>query len=69
MPGASGIDVLRVIRNVRPNVKVLVISGHITPDARKELEALGQRDFIQKPYRLDDIGRRLRTIIGSRTIG
>ncbi len=69
MPGASGVDVLKVIRAVRPKVHVIVISGHITPVARKELEALGQREFIQKPYRLDDIGRRLRGLLGAGAIG
>jgi DNA-binding response OmpR family regulator len=69
MPGASGVDVLKVIRASRPNAQVLVISGHITPEARKELEALGQREFIQKPYRLDEIGRRLRTLLTARRLG
>jgi PAS domain S-box-containing protein len=69
MPGASGIDVLKVIRAVRPKVQVLVISGHVTPAARKELEDLGQREFIQKPYRLDDIGRRLRALLSARMTG
>ncbi len=66
IPGASGTDVLRVIRAVRPKMHVLVISGHITSEARKELESIGQRDFIQKPYRLDDIGRRLRGLLGAK---
>jgi PAS domain S-box-containing protein len=69
MPGASGLDVLKIIRVCRPHLPVIVISGHITPEARKEFEALGQREFIQKPYRLDDIGRRLRSLLGARTIG
>ena len=69
MPGAGGVDVLKIIRVCRPQTQVLVISGHITPEARRELEFLGQRDFIQKPYRLDDIGRRLRALLGSRKVG
>ncbi len=64
MPGTSGLGVLKVIRACRPSTKVLIISGEITPEARKDLEALGQHDMISKPYRLDDIGRRLRSILG-----
>jgi PAS domain S-box-containing protein len=63
MPGASGIDVLKVIRACRPTMKVLVVSGHITPDARIEFERLGQRFFVQKPYRLDELGRHLRALL------
>ena len=72
MPGATGVEVLKIIRICRPQAKVLVISGHITPDARVEFEQLGQRDFVQKPYKLDELGRRLRTLLeapGPATIG
>ncbi|MES2697461.1 MAG: PAS domain S-box protein [Verrucomicrobiota bacterium] len=63
MPGASGVDVLKIIRICQPRLKVVVISGHLTAEARAEFEQLGQRAFIQKPYRLDDLGRQLRGLI------
>ncbi len=63
MPGATGIEVLKVIRVCRPQLKVLVISGHISPEAQVELTKLGQRDFVQKPYRLDEIGRHIRRLL------
>jgi PAS domain S-box-containing protein len=66
MPGASGIDVMKIIRIARPNLKVLVLSGHLTASARIEFEQLGQRDFIQKPYKLEDLGRRLRELLDGR---
>ena len=66
MPGAGGLEVLKVIKQVRPRAVTLVISGHITPDVRREFEHLGHRDFVQKPYRLDDIGRQLRTLLAAR---
>ncbi len=63
MPGANGVEVLKILRLCRPKSRVLVVSGHITPSARAEFERLGQRDFIQKPYRLDELGRTLRTLL------
>ncbi len=60
MPGANGVDVMRVIRICRPALRVIVLSGHLTAEARIELEKSGQRCFIQKPYKLDDLGRQLR---------
>jgi two-component system cell cycle sensor histidine kinase/response regulator CckA len=63
MPGTNGVEVLKVIRSSRPNLPVLVISGHITPESRAEFEQLNQRDFVQKPYRLDEVGRRLRALL------
>ncbi len=66
MPGATGVEVLKILRICRPQVKVLVVSGHITPSARAEFELLGQRDFVQKPYRLDDLGRTLRRLLDAK---
>jgi PAS domain S-box-containing protein len=66
MPGASGIDVLKVLRACRPTMKVIVVSGHISPEARTEFEQLGQRFFVQKPYKLDDLGRNLRNLLDGR---
>ncbi len=63
MPGANGVEVLKILRLCRPQTRVLIVSGHITPAVRAEFERLGQRDFIQKPYRLDELGRTLRTIL------
>jgi PAS domain S-box-containing protein len=63
MPGTSGLEVLKVIRVCRPDLRVLVVSGHISPEIRAEFEALNQREFLQKPYKLDDVGRRLRKLL------
>jgi PAS domain S-box-containing protein len=65
MPGASGVEVLKVIRICRPRLKVVVVSGHITPVARTEFEQLGHRYFVQKPYKLDELGRQLRQLLDS----
>lgn len=68
MPGTNGVQVLKVIRACRPNLPVLILSGHITPEVRVEFQNLNQRDLIQKPYRLDEVGRRLRAMFDKPTI-
>ena len=37
----------------------------ITPDMRRELNAHGQPEFLPKPYQIEELGRRLRTVLGS----
>lgn len=69
MPGASGIEVLKVIRICRPRLKVVIVSGHITPAARAEFEQLGQRYFVQKPYKLDELARQLRSLLDTPPAG
>jgi CheY-like chemotaxis protein len=66
MPGASGLDVLKIIRLCRPKLRVMVISGHLTSAARADIERFGQPVMIEKPYRLDDVGRSLRQMLDAR---
>jgi two-component system cell cycle sensor histidine kinase/response regulator CckA len=67
MPGVSGVDVLRTIRAARPRLPVLILSGHITAETRAILEQMGQKDFVTKPCELDEIGRRIRQLLESKT--
>jgi len=63
MPGASGLSVLKVIKAHRPELRVMMLSGHLSAETRADFEQLGQRDFLNKPYSLDDLGRRLRRLL------
>jgi two-component system, cell cycle sensor histidine kinase and response regulator CckA len=63
LPEINGVDVFKTLRRIRPETKVLVISGNITPEVRRELSALGQNEFLSKPYQLDELGRRLRAVL------
>jgi two-component system, cell cycle sensor histidine kinase and response regulator CckA len=66
MPGATGLQVLKAITVRRPDLKVMVLSGHLTPQIRTEFEQLGQKDFVNKPYTLDELGRRLRQLLDAK---
>jgi len=67
MPGANGVDVFKVIRLGRPAIKVLILSGNLSREARLELQGLGQNNFIQKPYALDNVGRHLRALLDKKS--
>lgn len=66
MPGASGMAVMKVIQACRPQLKVVVLSGHISAEARAEFATLGQYELMPKPYTLDDLGRCLRRVLDKR---
>ena len=63
MPGATGIEVMKVLKATHPESKVLILTGHLTPEVRTEFESLGQRDFVRKPYTLDELGRQIRVLL------
>jgi two-component system cell cycle sensor histidine kinase/response regulator CckA len=65
MPGATGIEVLKVLKVTQPHVKVLVLTGHLTPETRAEFEQLGQKTFMRKPYTLDELGRQIRAVLAA----
>ncbi len=41
------------------------LADSLTPGIRAEFNEIGQTDFVQKPYTLDDLGRRLRSLLDS----
>ena len=61
MPGVSGLDVLRSIRDVSPGCRVVLMSGYGTIDSAVEAVKLGAADFLTKPFDL----QRLRGLLSS----
>jgi len=55
MPGMDGMEVLHAVRDLRPDVAVIVITAHGTIDSAVEAMKLGAVDFIQKPFAPDEI--------------
>ena len=52
MPGITGLDVLRAIREANARVKVVLMTGFGTIDAAVEAVKLGAMDFLTKPFDL-----------------
>ena len=57
---------MKVISLCRPKTSVLVVSGHITTENRADFLKLGQKEFMPKPYTLDEMGRRIRAMLDAR---
>ena len=62
MPGITGIDVLRAIREANPRVKVVLMTGFGTIDTAVEAVKLGAMDFITKPFDLPRLRQLLATV-------
>jgi DNA-binding NtrC family response regulator len=50
MPGMDGMKVLERVRELRPDIAVIIITAHGTIDSAVEAMKLGAVDFIQKPF-------------------
>lgn len=62
MPELDGHGAFFRLKEIDPNVRVLLSSGYVSEeDARDVLDA-GAVGFLQKPYRMVDLARRIRSI-------
>ncbi|MBI4626673.1 MAG: CHASE domain-containing protein [Verrucomicrobia bacterium] len=65
MPGLSGEDTLIALREVRPDVRVLIISGHGADDVMaRHSGGSGRLAFLQKPFKRDALEQKLRELVG-----
>ncbi|MEQ1515201.1 MAG: ATP-binding protein [Usitatibacteraceae bacterium] len=55
MPGLSGLDVARAVREVRAELPVVVASGFITEALREQATAAGVRELLFKANAVEDI--------------
>ena len=61
----SGFDLVRAIREVRPDVPVVITSGYFRQDDVVEAGALGLRSLVVKPDTVEELGRALHVEIGA----
>ena len=61
----DGLDVYKEIIKMKPNQKTIIVSGYSESDRVKEAESLGLDGFIQKPYKIDEIGQLIQTVLGN----
>jgi PAS domain S-box-containing protein len=64
MPDLSGAETYDAIREVAPELKVLLASGFTVEGQAQELLARGCNDFIQKPFDVATLSAKLRTLLG-----
>ncbi len=60
MPGMSGGDVLEAVKAVRPDVPVIIVSGHGTIDKAVALLKAGAYDFVTRPFKREAFMNRVR---------
>jgi two-component system, NtrC family, response regulator HydG len=61
MPGISGLDILRQLREGRVDSAFIIMTGFGTVDTAVEAMKLGAVDFVQKPFFRDELLMRVRS--------
>ena len=66
MPRLGGIEAMRQMREMLPELPIVLSSGFTGENTRAQLAALDRVGFLAKPYRIDDLIAAVRSAIGTR---
>ena len=55
MPGMDGIQTLREIKKFKPQVEVIMLTGHANLESASQGMALGAFDYLMKPFNIDEL--------------
>lgn len=50
LPGLGGIVALQLIHNLRPNMRIVMMTGHNADQYAQEARMFGALDILQKPF-------------------
>ncbi len=68
MPGVDGMEVLRQVRESRPDIRIIILTAYGTIDLAVEAMKLGAVDFIQKPFVPEQIRERIARVMNREKI-
>lgn len=63
MPRLTGLELIREIRTLRPELPVILASGYSDVIHAETAYAHGVNHFLSKPYRMHDLAERLATLL------
>ncbi len=63
MPGLSGLDVLSRVKEINPEIPVIIMTAYATVDTAVEAIKKGAYDYITKPFNPEEITLTLRKIV------
>jgi CheY-like chemotaxis protein len=64
MPGMGGAQTFQELQKLDPGVRVLLSSGYSLDGEAQQVMAAGARGFMQKPYRLAVLSRKVGEVLG-----
>jgi PAS domain S-box-containing protein len=62
--GMGGADTYKKLRDLDPDVRAIIASGYDNEEMAKQFLDMGFCGYLTKPYRVTDLGRILKTVLG-----
>ena len=63
MPHLNGADTFRILRQLKPDVRVILMSGYNEQEATSRFAGKGLAGFLHKPFSPRELGELLRQLI------
>jgi DNA-binding NtrC family response regulator len=60
MPGIDGLEALKRAKDARPELQVILLTGHATVEEGVEAIKLGAMDFVEKPADLNALSEKIK---------
>jgi DNA-binding response OmpR family regulator len=67
LPDLNGMEILRHLAEMRPEIKVIVITAYGSIDLAVEAMKLGAVDFLQKPFQAEDVRQLVSSLLDRAT--
>ncbi|MDU0458309.1 MAG: sigma-54 dependent transcriptional regulator [Geobacteraceae bacterium] len=68
MPGMNGIEVLKAVKGLQPDIPVIMITGYATVDTAVEAMKNGATDYITKPFTPQQILEKIERSLEQRSV-
>jgi DNA-binding NtrC family response regulator len=68
MPGMSGLELLKAVKEMDPSLGVILVTGHGTVESAVEAMKAGADDYVQKPVNTVELRRRVEAAIQRRSL-
>ena len=65
MPGMGGGETYDILKEINPNIKVILSSGYSINGQAKDILDRGCDGFIQKPFGIKNFSRKIREVLSS----
>ncbi|RPJ11518.1 MAG: response regulator, partial [Desulfobacteraceae bacterium] len=63
MPGLNGSETFDLLKNIQPDIKVLLSSGYSLSQEASQILENGRNSFIQKPFDINRLSSKIRELL------
>jgi DNA-binding response OmpR family regulator len=63
LPRMTGMDVIPKLREQNPDVNIVIATGYLEPEVKTELLRAGVKEYIHKPYLLNEVLEKLDAVL------